>query len=50
MRAGLHEVARLLRIGRQMKIGEEDLPWPQLRALPRLRLLDLDDEFGGFEN
>src|SRR6516225_2759806 len=42
--AGRHEVGGLLRVGRQMQIGEEHLPGSELLALRRERLLDLHDQ------
>ncbi len=50
MRSGPHEILRLSRIRRQVKIGEKDLAWPKLRPLHWLRFLDLDDKFRGLEN
>ena len=41
--ARIYEALSLLRIRRQMQIGEQDLPGAQHLALHRLRLLDLDD-------
>src|SRR6516165_8200384 len=38
------EIGGLLRVGRQMQIGEEDLPGFELLALRRERLLDLHDQ------
>ena len=37
------QVARLVRIGRKMQIGEQDLPVAQTLAFNGLRFLDLDD-------
>ena len=48
--AGFHQTLRLLRIRRQMQIGEQNLAFPQLRPLGRLRLLDLDDHVGRGED
>ena len=45
--AGIDEAARLLGVGRQVQIGEEDLRRAQHPPLRRLRLLDLDDHVGG---
>ena len=45
-RAGLHQPAGLLRIGREMQIGEQDLVRLEPAILDRLRLLDLDDHLG----
>ena len=45
-RARGHEVARLLEIGREMQVGEQDLPALQPLALFRQRLLDLHDHLG----
>src|SRR6266540_2871744 len=42
--AGGHELGRLLRVGRQMQVGEQHLPGSELLALGRERLLDLHDE------
>jgi hypothetical protein len=39
--AGGHQLGGLHRIGRQMQIGEQNLPGPKLLALDRERLLDL---------
>ncbi len=44
--AGRHQPARLLRIGSEMKIGEENLVRLEPPVLDRLRLLDLDDHLG----
>ena len=49
-RARRHKVARLLEIGREMQIGEQDLPAPQPFALVRERLLDLHDHLRLREN
>ncbi len=46
-RVARDKIARLVRIGREMQIGKQDLPGPQQRALDCLRLLDLDDHVGG---
>ena len=45
-RARGHEIARLLKIGREMQVGEQDLPAFQPLALLRQRLLDLHDHLG----
>ena len=45
-RAGRQEPAGLIRIGREMKIGEQNLVWLEPAVLDGLRLLDLDDQFG----
>ena len=45
-RAGRHQAAGLLRIGREVKIGEEDLVRLEPAILDGLRLLDLDDHLG----
>jgi hypothetical protein len=44
--AGLEKAARLLGIGRQVEVGEKDLPFSQLHPFRRLRLLHLDDHLG----
>ena len=49
-RAAFNQVARLFRVGREVQVGVEQLPFAQHRALVRLRLLDLDDHFGFFKN
>ena len=41
-----HQAAGLLRIGREMEIGEQDLVRLEPAILDRLRLLDLDDHLG----
>ena len=48
--AGLHQAAGLLRIWREMKIGEENLVRLQPAILDGLRLLDLDDHVGFSEH
>ena len=48
--AGCEQPLGLLRVGRQMKIGVEDLPLAQLRPFLWLRLLDLDDHVRPFED
>jgi hypothetical protein len=48
--ARLEQAVRLLGIGREVKVGEEDLPLAQLLPLDRLRLLDLDDQLGAGEH
>ena len=45
-RARGHEVARLLEIGREMQVGEQDLPLAEPLALFGERLLDLHDHLG----
>ncbi len=44
--ARLDQVLGLLRIGREMEVGVEDLAFAQHRALDRLRFLDLHDHVG----
>ncbi len=48
--AARDEILRLVRIGREMQVGEQDLPVAQHLALDRLRLLHLDDHVGGGEH
>ncbi len=43
---GLDQIAGLVRIGREMEIGVEDLAFAQHGALDRLRFLDLHDHVG----
>ena len=45
-----NQVLGLLRIGRQMQIGEQRLALAQHGALGRLRLLHLDDHIGDVEH
>ena len=45
-RAGCHQTAGLIRIGCEMKIGEQNLVRLEPAILDRLRFLDLDDHFG----
>ena len=45
--AGRQEVARLFRVGRQVQIGEDDLPASQFLAFNGERLLHLHDQIGG---
>ena len=45
-RAGIHQAAGLLRIGREMQIGEQNLVRLEPAILDRLRLLHLDDHVG----
>ena len=44
------QIAGLLRIGREMQIGEQDLAGAQHLPLDGLRLLDLDDHLGAGED
>ena len=50
MRSGPHENLASVARPDQVKISKEDLAWPKLRPLHRLRLLDLDDKLRGFKN
>ena len=49
-RAGIQQPVRLLRIGREMQIGEKRLARAQPLDLDRLRLLHLHDHVGGGEH
>ena len=48
--AGLHKIVGLIRIGRKVQIGEQDVVLAQPRALHGLGFLDLDDHFARFEH
>jgi hypothetical protein len=49
-RAGFHQRRGLFRIGRQVQVGVQHLPFAQHRAFDRLRLLDLHDHVGARED
>ena len=48
--AGPHQRARLLRVRRQVQVGEQNLPGREPGAFFQLRFLDLDDHFRCAEN
>ena len=48
--ARLHQAARLIGIGRQMQVGEQDLPFAQLHPFAGLRFLDLHHHIGAGED
>ena len=48
--AGFDQAFGLRRIGREVKIGVQQLAFAQHRDLDRLRFLDLDDHFGATED
>ncbi len=49
-RAAFHQFARLFEIGREVEIGEQDLPFAQHRAFDRLRFLDLHHHLASGED